>query len=116
MAEVPIRAIQTAEYLPTRQWIASRRWDAQTFHLIDPGNIQPDELGRIIVPSGTPYPANDASCFGLIVNDSDVTVGSSEIAVMLRGIIYEERLPVELSAAAKTALEGKIIPRNGAWL
>ena len=115
MAEIPIREIGVKTYGPTAQWIASQIFQSQTFQMMDPGDIDADERGRMIVPSGTPYPANDATCFGLIINDANVAPGSVEVAVMLSGMVYEEKLPEDLTLAAQTALAGKIIPRNGLW-
>lgn len=112
---VPIRVLGLTEFEVDSSWIASQQFQSQTFHLVKPAGMEPDDDGRYRVISGTPYPANDASCFGLIINTTDVTAGSSEVAVMMTGMVYEELLPVELTAAAKTALEAKIIPRAGAW-
>lgn len=63
--------------------------------------------GRKYVKMGTPYPANDATAVGLVYEDVDVTTGNMPGSVVLKGTVYENRLPVTLAAAAKTALEGK---------
>ena len=56
---------------------------------------------------GTPYPANDATCIGLLYEDVDVTVGNMPGSVVTGGAtVYEDRLPVTLASAAKTALQG----------
>lgn len=60
------------------------------------------------VKMGTPFPANDSTCEGLLFEDVDVTVGNMPGSVIVKdATIYEDRLPVELSADAKTALAAK---------
>lgn len=63
--------------------------------------------GAKYVPMGTPFPANDATCEGIVYEDVDVTSGSMPASVVLKGTVYLDRLPVELAAAAQTALKGK---------
>lgn len=63
--------------------------------------------GAKFVPMGTPFPANDATCVGLVYEDVDVTSGAMPASVVLKGVVYENRLPVTLASAAKTALTGK---------
>lgn len=66
-----------------------------------------DETGNKYVPMGTVYPSNDANAEGIVYEDVDVTTGNMPGSVVLRGTVYENRLPVALESAAKTALEGK---------
>lgn len=61
--------------------------------------------GTKYIKMGTPYPSNDASCIGFVYEDVDVTTGNMPVSVVTSGVVYEDRLPVELSAEAKTALE-----------
>lgn len=63
--------------------------------------------GAKYVKAGTPYPANDATAVGIVYEDVDVTTGNMPGSVVLQGVVYENRLPVTLASAAKTALEGK---------
>ena len=57
---------------------------------------------------GTPYPSNDGNCIGLLYEDVDVTVGDMPGSVVTANAeVYEDRLPVELAGAAKTALAAK---------
>ena len=58
------------------------------------------------MPMGTIYPSNDKNAVGIVYEDVDVTTGDMPGSVVLRGAVYEDRLPVELDSAAKTALEG----------
>ena len=61
--------------------------------------------GTKVVKSGTPYPSNDGNCVGFVYEDTDVTTGNMPGSVVLKGNVYEAKLPVELAGAAKTALE-----------
>lgn len=63
--------------------------------------------GTKYVKMGTPFPSNDGDAVGIIYEDVDVTVGNMPGSVVLKGTVYENRLPVTLDSAAKTALEGK---------
>jgi len=59
------------------------------------------------VPMGTPWPTNNANAVGIVYEDVDVTSGNMPGSVVMSGTVYENRLPVTLAAAAKTALQGK---------
>lgn len=60
------------------------------------------------VKMGTPYPSNDGNVEGLLYEDVDVTVGNMPGSVVTGdAVVYEDRLPVELAGAAKTALAAK---------
>ena len=63
--------------------------------------------GAKYVPMGTPYPSNDGNAIGFAYEDVDVSTGDMAGSVVLRGVVYEDRLPVELNGSAKTALEAK---------
>ena len=62
------------------------------------------ENGTKYVKMGTPFPSNDGNCVGLLYEDVDVTTGNMPGSVITKGQIYEDRLPVTLADAAKTAL------------
>ena len=62
--------------------------------------------GRKYVKAGTPYPSNTAAAVGIVYEDVDVTTGDMPGSVVLKGVVYEDRLPVTLAEAAKTALQG----------
>lgn len=63
--------------------------------------------GSKYVPMGTPYPSNDNKCVGFVYEDVDVTTGNMPGSVVLSGVVYEDRLPVTLAAAAKSALAAR---------
>lgn len=65
------------------------------------------ENGAKYVKMGTVYPANDATAVGIVYEDVDVSTGDMPGSVVTAGTVYEDRLPVTLAAAAKTALTGK---------
>lgn len=60
--------------------------------------------GSKYVKMGTPYPSNDSNAIGLVYEDVDVTTGNMPGSVVTKGVVIEDRLPVELADAAKTAL------------
>lgn len=49
--------------------------------------------GRKYVKMGTVYPANDATAEGIVYEDVDVTTGNMAGSVVLKGVVYEDRLP-----------------------
>lgn len=63
--------------------------------------------GGKYVPMGTIWPSNDANAVGIVYEDVDVTTGDMPGSVVLAGRVYEDRLPVTIAVAAKTALSGK---------
>lgn len=65
------------------------------------------ENGAKYVKMGTVYPSNDTNAIGIVYEDVDVTSGDMPGSVVTAGDVYEDRLPVALAAAAKTALTGK---------
>lgn len=60
--------------------------------------------GGKYIPMGTVWPSNDSSAEGIVYEDVDVTSGDMPGSVVLKGVVYENRLPVTLNANAKTAL------------
>lgn len=63
--------------------------------------------GAKYVKMGTVWPSNDANAVGIVYEDVDVSTGDMPGSVVTAGTVYEDRLPVTLTAAAKTALTGK---------
>ena len=58
------------------------------------------------VKMGTPYPSNDGNAVGFVYEDVDVSTGDMAGSVVTKGEVYLDRLPVELSGAAQSALAG----------
>lgn len=65
------------------------------------------ENGSKYVRMGTVYPSNDGSAEGIVYEDVDVSTGDMPGSVVTKGEVYEDRLPVTIGSAAKTALQGK---------
>lgn len=65
-----------------------------------------DENGKMIVPAGTPFPANDATCVGYLLHDVNVTQGDDAGTYIFEGSIDNAKLTeagVTVSDAAKAA-------------
>lgn len=60
--------------------------------------------GRKIIKAGTIYPANDATAWGIVLSDLDVTDGDKTGAVIVHGFVATAKLPAVPATAAKTAL------------
>ena len=61
--------------------------------------------GGKYIPMGTIWPTNNGSAVGIVYEDVDVTSGNMPGSVVTAVVVYEDRLPVALAAAAKTALK-----------
>ena len=49
--------------------------------------------GAKYVKMGTVFPSNDGSAEGIVYEDVDVTTGDMPGSVVLKGVVYEDRLP-----------------------
>ncbi len=67
--------------------------------------VKQTEDGGAYAPMGSIYPTNDASAIGIIYEDVDVSNGDMPGSVVVSGVIYGDRLPVEASPEALEALE-----------
>lgn len=64
--------------------------------------------GRKYVKAGTFYPANNSSTVeGIVYEDVDVTSGDMPGSVVLKGVVYLDRLPAAPESGVQNALEGK---------
>lgn len=71
----------------------------------DASNAQAVTVGTAkYIKMGTIWPANGATAKGIVYEDVDVSEGNMPGSLVTRGVVYENRLPVELAQAAKTAL------------
>lgn len=50
--------------------------------------------GTKYVKMGSAYPSNDGNAVGLVYEDVDVTTGNMPGSVVLKGVVYENRLPI----------------------
>ena len=62
-----------------------------------------DENGMKIAKAGTPYPSNDASCLGYLLEDVDVTQGDAPGTYVYQGTIDWEKVKSQISDAARKA-------------
>ena len=75
--------------------------------IVSADGIEADENGNKIVPAGTPYPANDATCLGLLLHAVDVTNGDAPGTVVFEGTIDPDKLTengITVSDEAKKAM------------
>lgn len=64
--------------------------------------------GAKYVPMGAFYPANDSSTVeGIVYEDVDVSTGAMPGSVVLKGVVYLDRLPEAPGSGVQSALEGK---------
>ena len=87
-------------------FLAHEECTRETRQFTQTGAITTEEGGKY-VSAGTAYPSNDANAIGIVYEDVDVTNGNMPGSVVTKGEVYENRLPVALIEAAKTALEAK---------
>lgn len=60
------------------------------------------------VPMGAFYPANSSSTVeGILYEDVDVTTGDMAGSVVLKGVVYLDRLPAAPATGVQAALEAK---------
>lgn len=64
--------------------------------------------GAKYVPMGTVWPANDGTAKGIVFEDVDVSTGNMPGSVVMRGVVYEDRLPqaVDTYSSATVASGG----------
>lgn len=64
--------------------------------------------GRKYVKAGTFYPANNSSTVeGIVYEDVDVTTGDMPGSVVLKGVVYLDRLPASPESGVQAALAAK---------
>lgn len=85
-------------------FLASAKVQSFTHQIEDAGVIANAD-GRKVVVAGTVYPANDETAKGIIYTDVDVTDGPQPGALIVEAYILKDRLPVEPSEDAITALK-----------
>ncbi len=75
--------------------------------MVSDAGIAADANGKKIVKAGTPWPANDATCKGILLHDTDVTYGEAPGTYVFEGSIDNTKLSkngVTVSDAAKAVL------------
>lgn len=76
-------------------------------YTIKSSTITADSNGKKIVKGGTPFPANDATAIGLLLDTVDVTDGDKTVSLVYAGAVSTAKLTdngVNINSAVKTAL------------
>lgn len=71
--------------------------------------VAEDANGNKIVKAGTPWPANDATCKGILLHDVDVTHGEAAGTYVFEGSIDNKKL--EKNGVAVAAEAKAVLPR-----
>jgi hypothetical protein len=86
------------------RWWASKTQTGSNYS--QPLTIPADFAGAVdgFVVSGTPYPANDATIEGFIIDNVKLEGSQVQASILVKGIINRTYLPVTLKPAALVAL------------
>jgi hypothetical protein len=94
-------------------FLAHEECERKTKTIAQEGSVT-DANGGKYVPMGTLFTVTTevegvdvTDYIGFVYEDVDVTSGDMPGSVVTKGTVYENRLPAELTAAAKEALEAK---------
>lgn len=71
--------------------------------------------GTKYVKMGTVYPSNDANAIGIVYEDVDVTNGNMPGSVVLKGVVYEDRLPITGANYDAVTLKDLVSPKTQGW-
>lgn len=86
-------------------FLAHEECERKTRQISDSGATNVN--GRKYVKAGTFYPANNSSTVeGIVYEDVDVTTGPMPGSVVLKGVVYLDRLPASPESGVQSALEG----------
>lgn len=102
-----IGKVQTGQCYAPGWFLANNENCTRETRQIAQAGAETGENGQKYVKMGTVYPANDATAEGIVYEDVDVSSGDMPGSVVTRAEVYEDRLPVALAEAAKTALIAK---------
>ena len=87
------------------QFLASAKFQNFTYQIDDTG-VEANSEGKKIVPAGTVYKNSNEVAIGLTFHDVDVTNGPQPVAVMVKGIVYNSRLPKKVEDGDKKTMTG----------
>ena len=62
--------------------------------------------GTKYVPAGAIIPSNGSSAIGILYENVDVTTGNMPGSIVTSGVVYKDRLPVQIDSDAVSALTG----------
>lgn len=87
-----IGAVEKGVVYAPGYFLAHEECERKTRQIAQTGATTADN-GSKYVKMGTVYPANDATAEGIVYEDVDVTTGDMPGSVVLKGVVYEDRLP-----------------------
>lgn len=87
-------------------FLASADCDRETVE-VSASHAQAVTIGdKKIVPAGAVIPSNDGNAKGILYEDVEVTTGNMPGSLVIRGIVYEDRLPAAIESTAEAVLPG----------
>ena len=87
-----IGAVEQGKTYAPGWFLAHEECERKTRQIPQEGSTTAANGGKY-VKMGTIYPANDATAEGIVYEDVDVTTGDMPGSVVLKGVVYEDRLP-----------------------
>lgn len=87
-----IGAVEQGKTYAPGYFLAHEECERKTRQIAQTGATTTTDGGKY-VKMGTIYPANDATAEGIVYEDVDVTTGDMPGSVVLKGVVYEDRLP-----------------------
>ena len=86
-----IGAVEQGKTYAPGWFLAHEECERKTRQIPQEGSTTAANGGKY-VKMGTIYPANDATAEGIVYEDVDVTTGDMPGSVVLKGVVYEDRL------------------------
>lgn len=87
-----IGAVEQGKTYAPGWFLAHEECERKTRQIPQTGATTASNGGKY-VKMGTIFPANDATAEGIVYEDVDVTTGDMPGSVVLKGVVYEDRLP-----------------------
>ena len=94
-------------------FLAHEECERKTRQIAQEGST--DVNGRKYVKMGTIYPSNDGQAEGIVYEDVDVTTGDMPGSVVLKGVVYENRLPITSADYQAVTLKDLVSPKAQGW-
>lgn len=102
-----IGAVEQGKTYAPGWFLAHEECERKTRQISQEGATTANNGGKY-VKMGTFYPANNSSTVeGIVYEDVDVTTGNMPGSVVLKGVVYLDRLPVAPANGVQAALEAK---------
>ena len=81
----------------------------------DHAQVVTTEYGTKYVPAGAIWPSNDENAEGILYENVDVTTGDMPGSVVLKGVVYEDRLPITDASYDAVTLKDLVSPKAQGW-